>query len=64
MNKISFLQGTRRITYSYKYESHEYTITSDIADFLRHLYSIKEGNLIKVMISTDDPKKCKVIDLF
>lgn len=60
MNKISFLQGTPRVTYSYKYESHEYIITSDVVDFLRHSYSIKEGNLIKVMVSTDDPKSVKL----
>lgn len=64
INKISFSQGTRRLTYSYEYKSHEYMASSAIADFLRHSYSIKEGDLIKIIVSADNPEKCKVIDLF
>ena len=63
MNIISFIQGTRRLTYSYEYESREYKASSFIADFFRNSYSVKEGNSIKIIINTDNPQMAKILEL-
>jgi hypothetical protein len=64
MNIISFIQGTRRLTYSYEYESQKYDTSSSIADFLRDSYSVKKGNLIKVIIDTNNPQTSKILELY
>lgn len=63
MNIMSFIQGTRRLTYSYEYESLKYKASSSIADFLRNSYSVKEGNSIKIIINTNNPQMAKILEL-
>lgn len=62
MNR-TLVQGTRRITYSYEYESVQYTANSVIADFLRNSYSAREGNLMKIIVNTNNPKETKILKL-
>lgn len=57
------IRGTKFLTYSYEYESKTYTSCCTIATFgLPPL--LKEGNLIRIAVITDNPQKTKIIDLF
>ncbi len=63
MNAI-FIQGTRKITYSYEYESKEYIGSSTILDFLRDSFCVKPGNLISIAVSIDNPQISKILKLY
>lgn len=63
MNAI-FIQGTRKITYSYEYESKEYIGSSTILDFLRDSFCVKHGNLISIVVSIDNPQISKILKLY
>lgn len=63
MNAI-FIQGTRKITYSYEYESKEYIGNSTILDFLRDSFCVKPGTLISIAVSIDNPQISKVLKLY
>lgn len=63
MNAI-FIQGTRKITYSYEYESKEYIGSSTILDFLRDSFCVKPGNLISIVVSIDNPQISEILKLY
>ncbi|EQB89999.1 hypothetical protein J2Z44_004019 [Clostridium punense] len=63
MNAI-FIQGTRKITYSYEYQSKEYIGNSIILDFLRDSFCVKPGNLISIAVAIDNPQISKILELY
>lgn len=63
MSMFAPFRTTRKIKYSYKYQGMDYTAISVIVDANRKSYHFKPGDKIRIIVSTDDYKKAKIMSL-